>query len=103
MDRRRDGTERQRRTHLDVKSRHRKVSHEPTRAHKRRRMDGKLLERSGAWRRVWSWFPTGFPPTCKSASCASKSEVSDRKRAGQKSHRRPRGDPKAEGSGRRIK
>ena len=32
MDRRRDGAERRRRTHLDVKSRHQKVSQAPTRA-----------------------------------------------------------------------
>ena len=32
MDRRRDGAARRRRTHLDVKSRHQKVSQAPTRA-----------------------------------------------------------------------
>ena len=52
--------------------------------------------------RVGSCFPTGFPPTCRSASCASESEVSGRRRAGRKSHRR-QGDLTAEGSERRIK
>ena len=55
----------------------RKVGHAPTRA--------------GAWnssrRRRWcvdDRFPAGFPPTCRSTSCASKSEVSGRRRAGRK-------------------
>ena len=105
MDRRRDGAARRHWTHLDVKSCHRKMSHVPTIPHRRRRVDDKLPERSGTWWRAWSWFPTGFPPMCRSASCTSESEVSDQKRAGQKSHRRRRrrGDPMAEGSERRIK
>ena len=83
MDRRRDGVARRCRTSLDMKSRHRKVSHAPTRAHMHWQVDGKLSEKSNAWQRVGSCFPAGFPPTCRSASCASESEVS-----GRKSHQR---------------
>ena len=104
MDRRRDGAARRRRTSLDMKSRHRKVSHAPTCAHARWSVDDKLSERSGAWQCVGSCFLTGFPLTCRSASCASESKVSNRRRAGRKSHWRWwRGDPMAEGSERRIK
>ena len=80
-DRRRDGSARRRRTSLEMESRHRKVGQVPT--------------RPGAWnvgrrRRVargdarMAVFQGGFPPTCKSASCASKFEVSNRRRASQK-------------------
>ena len=34
--------------------------------------------------RVESCFPTGFPPTCRSASCSLEYEVSGRRRAGRK-------------------
>ena len=74
------------------------------RAHTRRRVDGKLSEGSGVWRRLGSCFPAGFPLTCRSASCASESEVFDHRRVGRKNHRRRRrGDPMAEASERRIK
>ena len=91
MDRRRDGVARRCRTSLDMKSRHRKVSHAPTREGTCRRVDGKLSEKNGLWRRVGSCFPARFPPTCRSASCASESEVSDWRRDGRKSRRQ--GDP----------
>ena len=80
MDRRRDGVARRRRMSLDMKSRHRKVIQSPTRAPMCRRVEGKLPERSGACGTV----PAGLPPTCRSASCASESEVSGRRRAGRK-------------------
>ena len=92
MDRRRDGATRRRRTSLDMKSHHRKVSHTPTCAHTCQRVDGKLPEKSGVWQRVGSYFPARFPLTCRSASCASEYEVSGRRRAGWKNHRR-QGDP----------
>ena len=102
MDRLRDGAARQRQTRLDMKSRHQKVSHAPTHAHTCWHVEGKLPERSSAWRRVGSCFPVGFALTCRSASCTSKPEVS-----GRKSHRRQLrrrgGDLTAEGSERRIK
>ena len=75
-----------------MKSRHRKVGHTPTRAHTHWRVEGKPLEKNGAWQPVESCFPTGFPPMCRSASCISKSKVSDRRRAGRKSQWR-QGDP----------
>ena len=84
MDRRRDGAARQRQTSLDMMSRHQKVIHVPTRAPTRRRVDGKLPKRSGAWRCVRDCFLAGLPPTCRSASGASESEVSGRRRAGWK-------------------
>ena len=67
-----------------MKSRQRKVGHAPTRANKRERVENKPPEKSGAWRHMESCFPTGFPPTCRSASCASESKVSGGRRAGQK-------------------
>ena len=69
-----------------MKSRNRKVGHAHT------RVKGKPPEKSGTWRCVESCFPAGFSPTCRLASCASESEVSDRRRAGRKSHR-GQGDP----------
>ena len=48
------------------------------------RVESKLSKKSGAWRHVESYFPAGFPQTCRSASCASESEVSDRRRVGWK-------------------
>ena len=58
------------------------------RAHTRRRMKRKPLEKSGTWRRVDGYFLAGFPLTCRSVSCVSESEVSDWRRAVGKSHRR---------------
>ena len=54
------------------------------RAHTCRRLEHKPSKKSGAWRRVHDCFPTGFPPMCRSASCALKSKVSGRRRAGRK-------------------
>ena len=90
MDRRRNGGARRSRTSLDMKSRHQKVSHEPT--------SGRQAAREEQY--VGRCFPAGFPPTCRLASCALEFEVS-----GRKSHQRRwrRGDPTTEGSGRRIK
>ena len=82
MDRWRDGVARQRRTSLDMKSRQRKVSH----AH--RHVPARGQQAVGEERRLESYFPTGFPPTCRSVLCASEFEVSGRRRAGRKSHRR---------------
>ena len=53
-------------------------------AYIRRRVEGRPSKKSGAWRRVESYFPAGFPHTCRSTSCALKSEVSDRRRVGWK-------------------
>ena len=50
----------------------------------RRRMKGRLPEKNGVWRHVESCFPTRFSPTCRSASCASESKVSSRRRVGWK-------------------
>ena len=52
----------------------------------------------GEERRVDDCFPTGFPPTCRSASCASEFEVSCRRRAGRK--KSPAAVAADEGSGR---
>ena len=54
------------------------------RVHTRWRLECRPLEKSGAWRRVESCFPVGFPLICRSASCASESKVSGRRRAGRK-------------------
>ena len=83
-------------------------------AHTLRCVESKPPKKSGAWQRVESCLPTGFPPTFRSASCASESEVSDQRRASRKKSpptRRFDGgdgeDPTAaaatEGSGRKIK
>ena len=39
---------------------------------------------AGEERRVDDYFPTGFPPTCRSVSCALEFEVVGRRRAGRK-------------------
>ena len=75
-DHRRNGLARQRRMSLGMKSRHQKVGHAPTRAG--------AWKASRVWWRVESCFPTGFPPTCRSTSCTSESEVSSRRRASRK-------------------
>ena len=55
-----------------------------SRPHTRRRVELGQPEKSGAWWRVDDCFPEGFPPTCRSASCASESEVASQRRAGRK-------------------
>ena len=58
-----------------------------SRAHMSRRVELRPPEKSGElrWpRRVDDCFPAGFPPTCRSASCASESKVADRRRDGRK-------------------
>ena len=77
MGHRRDGAARRRRTSLDMKSRHQKVSHKPERGR----------QAIGEERHVGSYFPVGFPPTCRLALCASEFEVFGRRRVGWKSHR----------------
>ena len=92
---RRDGSARWGRTSLEMESQHRKVGHAPACG----------TQAAGEKWRVDDYFPTRFPSTCRSASCASESEVVGRRRVGRKSHQR-RGDlttAAAEGSGRRIK
>ena len=48
------------------------------------RVERKPPEKNGAWRRVESCLPAGFPPTCRSVLCTSESEVSDQRRASRK-------------------
>ena len=55
-----------------------------SRAHTSRRVELRSSEKSGVWRHVDDYFPTGFPLTYRSASCASKFEVSGRRRASRK-------------------
>ena len=69
-------------------------------AHTRRRVELKPSEKSGVWRHMDGCFPVGFPPTCKSALCASESEVASRRRVGRK---KSLAAAVAEGSRRRIK
>ena len=98
-DRRRDGLARRCRTSLEMESRHRKVGHAPEHG-------TQAFREEWRGRRMDGCFPTGFPPTCRSALCALKFKVSGRRRAARKSHRR-QGDSMAaaaaEGSGMRIK
>ena len=54
------------------------------RTHMCRRVEHRTSKKSGTWRCVDVCFPAGFPLMCRSASCASESEVSGRRRAGQK-------------------
>ena len=53
-------------------------------AHTHRQVELRLPEKSAAWRCVDDCFSAGFPPTCRSASCASESEVSNQRRTGRK-------------------
>ena len=67
-----------------------------SRAQTRQHVELRPLEKICAWRRVVDCFPIGFPLTCRSASCASESEVSSSEELVGKSLRRWRGVPKGE-------